>query len=938
MKTKKTALLLTLLLFVSFSIQSQNFDSKSKIPTDTSIRIGKLSNGLTYYIKYNGKPEKRVELRLAVNAGSILETDAQRGLAHFTEHMAFNGTKNFEKNELISYLQTIGVRFGADVNAYTSFDQTVYMLQLPTDKEDILKKGFLVLSDWAHNLTFDSVEVEKERGVVIEEWRLGRGGEQRMLDKYLPFLFYKSRYAERIPIGTKENLETFKHFSLIDFYKEWYRPDLMAVIVVGDMPVNEAEEMIKQNFSGIQSPKNEKPREDYGVPDHKETLISINTDKEASSTNVRMFYKADHKPQITLSDFREYYLEQLYSQMLNQRLSELEQQASPPFIGAYSYYSGLVGVRTKDAYVSMAMVSDSGIVSGTKATLEENERVKRYGFTPGELDRAKKDLLNSYEIIYQEKNKTESDKLADEYIRNFLTQEPIPGIAFEYNFFKYLVPQISLDEVNNLAKIWIKDSDRVLVVTAPEKPSIKIPTKDDMLALINNVEKENIKPYEDKLASSELMKEKPVAGKVVDKKYNEKVGVYNLKLSNGVEVLLKPTDFKNDQILMSAVSPGGQFLYPDSDNYSAVYATAVLTEGGVDGFSNIELQKLLSGKAVSVNPIISQYTEGFSGSCAPKDFETMMQLVNLYFTKPRVDTVAYKSYISRFKAYLQNLSSNPQYYYSDQVTRTLTQNHPRGGGIPTPADIDKINLTRAVSIYKDRFADASDFTFVLVGSFKVDSIVPFIETYLGSLPDIHRKESWHDAGIRPPKGPVFKKVYKGADPKSRVTIVFTDSSPYNKKDAYYLESLVDLLNIRLVEDLREEKSGVYNVRASASINRIPYENCNITIRFPCAPENVDSLVNDALEIDKQIEQDGPSKKNLDKVKEAQLREFEVGSKTNEFWLNYLKDKWLYHEDLNDVNNTTKQINKLKAKDIKNVANKYLKKDYIEVVLYPEKKE
>jgi zinc protease len=832
-------------------------------------------------------------------------------------------------------LQSVGVRFGADLNAYTSFDETIYTLLLPTDKPDILEKGFVVLSDWAHNLTFDSTEIRKERGVVIEEWRLGRGAEQRMRDKYLPMIFHNSRYAERLPIGTKKSLETFKDSSLKRFYKDWYRPDLMGVVVVGDLSVKEAELLIKKNFADIPAPNKPRERKIYNVPDHPETFISINTDKEASTTNIMIFYKTNHRPEITIADFKPYYIQLLYFQMLNQRLGELEQQANPPFIGAYSYF-GNIGARTKDAYVSLAMVSDTGIIRGLQTILEENEKVKRFGFSQSELDRAKKDLLNSFEIMYQERDKTESDKLADEYVRNFLIHEPIPGITFEYEYFKYLLPQITLGEMDSLAKAWIVDTNRVLVITAPNKPSVKIPSENEIRSEINKVENEKLQAYEDKLTSTDLMKEKPVGGTISNRKYFAEINTYFITLSNGVNVLLKPTPFKNDQILMSAFSPGGQFLYPDSDNFSASWAPEIVKESGIDGFSYIDLQKLLSGKEAVVRPNIGLYTEGLDGSSSPKDFETMMQLTFLYFTKPRIDTLAFISFISRYKAYLKNLLSNPQNYYSDQLAHILSQNHPRGEYPPTPSDLDKIRLSSAFRIYKDRFADASDFTFVLVGSFKVDSIIPFIETYLGSLPDIHRKETWRDIGIRPPKGSVYKKIFKGSDPKSRVTMVFTDSSKYDEKDAYYLQSLADFMNIRLIEVLREEKGGVYGVKASASMTRIPYSSYRIKIQFACAPENVDSLVNDALEIIKEIKQKGVSKDYLNKIKETQRREFQVSVNTNEYWLGYLQNQWFYHENMNQVNQSLKEIIHLKSRDIQKVANKYFKKDYIEVVLYPEK--
>jgi len=928
------SILALLVFWISSTLSfSQGYNLSQTIPFDSSIRVGKLPNGFRYYIKKNKKPENRVELRLAVNAGSILEDTDQIGLAHFTEHMAFNGTKHFAKNDMVSYLQTVGVRFGADINAYTGFDATVYMLQVPTDREDVIKKGFQVLEDWSHELTFDSTELEKERGVVIEEWRIGRGAEQRMQEKYWPILFRNSRYAVRLPIGTKENLEKFRRNTIVRFYNDWYRPDLMAFIAVGDINVNEFEKMIKEHFSKLPSKINPRPRIDYSVPDHKETLVCITSDKEAPEATANIFYMANEKPEKTNGDYRENAKKQLYFEMFNQRISELTRNEKPPFINAYSYY-GSIGARGKEAYISSALVSDTGIISGFISILRENERVKKFGFLQSELDRAKKDVLIAYEKYYNERDKTESDNFADEYIRNFLVREPVPGIAFEYNFMKYALPGVTLNEVNELAKKWITDTNRVVIVTAPMKDSIVLPKESDIKIAIEKIAKENIQPYTDNLSSSQLMKEKPVPGKIISEKAIPEIGVTELKLSNGIKVLLKPTDYKNDEILLSSISPGGQFLYPDSDNFSANFAASVIDECGVSEFSLTDLQKLLAGKNVSVSPYISSYTEGIKGNCVPKDMETMFQLIYLYFTQPRIDTAAFISFTKRMKASLKDIYSNPLNYYSNELTHTLTQNHPRGGGIPKETDIDKIKLSRVYQIYRDRFADASDFTFEIVGNFKIDSIKSFLENYLASLPSLNRNDTWKDIGIRPPKGNVAKNIYRGTDPKSYVTMVFTDTAIYNPNEAYYLKSLTDLLNIRLIEVLREEKSGVYGIRASSSMNRVPYNFYNITIKYPCAPYNVDSLVSEALGIGKDIQIKGVSKINMKKIKEAQERELELNLKSNKYWLAYIENAKFLNDNLLDILKLKKRIEKLKSKDIKTVARKYFKDQYIKVVLYP----
>jgi zinc protease len=930
---------LSILTFIIWTISfgeltAQPFDYSQKIPMDSSIRYGKLPNGITYYIKRNLKPEKRVELRLAVNAGSILEDSDQLGLAHFTEHMAFNGTKHFAKNELVSYLQSVGVRFGADLNAYTGFDETVYMLQIPTDKEDLIEKGIDVLEDWAHELSFDTSEIDKERGVVIEEWRLGRGAEQRMEDKYFPVIFHNSRYAKRLPIGNKESLEKFQYNVLKRFYSDWYRPDLMAVLAIGDIDVNEYEKKIKEHFSNIPIKQNRRPRKEYEVPNHKETFVCVTSDKEAPITTVGIYYKTDEKPQVTIGEFREYARRQLYFEMFNQRIAELTQLPNPPFINAFSYF-GNIGARNKEAYVSEAIVSDTGINTGLKALLEENEKAKQFGFAQSELDRAKMNLLNGFEKYYNERDKTESDNYASEYIRNFLNKEPIPGITFEFNFMKQYLPEVTLGDINKLAKEWIIDTNRVAVVTAPQKEGLVLPSEKAILAVIDNSAKQQLKAYNDKLANTELMAQKPKAGKILSEKNIPEIGVTIFTLSNGCKVLLKPTDFKNDEIQFSGVSPGGQFLYADSDHFSAHFAISVVTESGVSDFSNIELQKLLAGKTVSAEPNIGNGTEGIKASCAPKDLETMFQLVYLYFTKPRVDSNAFISFKNKIKAYLNNIESNPQMYYSDQVAKILSQNNPRGGGIPKETDIEKINLKRVYEIYRDRFADASDFNFVMVGNFKTDSVRHFLETYIASLPSINRKETWKDLGIRPPKGNVYKNINKGSDPKSFVSLYFTDTANYNTDDAYWLRSLEDLLDIRLIEMLREEKSGVYSVGAKATMSRVPYNNYSISIKFPCAPNNIDSLVKEAFDIISEIKETGVSEKNMGKIKETQERELEVSLKKNGYWLSYLENSYLYNDDLLNILKKKERIEKLTSKNIQEVARKYFKDQYIKIVLYPE---
>ncbi|MCU0393576.1 MAG: insulinase family protein, partial [Thermoflexibacter sp.] len=911
-------LFLALGCFVSLSSAQEATEFKLPIPLDPAVRTGKLPNGITYYLRRNNKPEKRLIMRLAINAGSMQEDDDQLGLAHFSEHMLFNGTKNFPKNELVKFLQSTGVKSGADLNAYTSFDETVYELMLPSDSASIVEKGFQVLEDWASSATFDNTEIDKERGVVIEEWRLGRGAEQRMFDKYFPIMYKDSRYASRLPIGKKEILESFKYETIKRFYKDWYRPDLMGVVVVGDMDLNEMEKKVKQHFSKIKpADKKARKKELFPVPDHKETYVSILTDKEATQVNVQVMYKHPKMLMNTREDMRKSMIHSLYNGMFGRRLDEIRQLADPPFSFAYSGYGS--ETRSKDSYFAFAIASEVGAERALKTLLEENQRVKKFGFTQGELDRYKKVLLKRYEQGYNERNKTESEQFAQEYVSLFLENEPSPGIEFEYEFYKKHLEQVTLEEINELAKKWITSENRVVIITAPDKETVKLPTEERVRKMLIEAGTASLKPYEDKAVATSLMTKMPVAGKVTAEKKIESLGITEVTLSNGVKVVLKPTDFKNDEILLSAYSVGGQSIYADTDMYNAQYASAIVGQSGVATYSTTDLNKMMSGKTVRVNPSVNQLTEGFNGSFSPADIESAFQMIHLYFTEPRKDAEAYQSFVSKQKSFIQNLTSNPQFFFLDAVTKITTQNHPRSSGLPKAEDFDKINYDRAFEIYRERFADASDFTFFFVGNFKLEEIKPMLETYLGSLPATNRQENWKDLGIRPPKGIVEKEVLKGTDPKSLVALVFSGEAAYSRKEAYLLSSLAELLNIKLIESVREDQGGVYGINAFCALNKFPYSNYTCQIQFPCAPENVEKLTQVAISEVKKIQEKGPDEADLNKVKETQKRTRETNLKENRYWLTQLQSYYFQGDNVEQLNEADKAIDVLSAKAMQETA-------------------
>ncbi|MDB5247021.1 MAG: peptidase [Segetibacter sp.] len=924
-----------ILITMGISVNAQTPAGK-KLAVMPEVKIGKLANGLTYYIRKNQEPKNRAELRLAVKAGSILENEQQLGLAHFTEHMAFNGTKNFKKQELVDFLEKSGVSFGADLNAYTSFDETVYMLQLPTDSPTVFKKGFQILEDWAHNVSFEHAEIDKERGVVIEEWRLGQGANERMRAKYFPVILKGSRYATRLPIGTKKNLETFKYETVKQFYKDWYRPDLQAVLVVGDIDVAEVEKLIIKHFSSIPKAVNAKPRTKFGIPAQKETQAVILTDPEQTYNVVQIFYKQPSIPQAkTDVEYRASIVRSLFNQMMSARLQEIAQKPSAPFLFGNSSYGKFIG--DKDALTLVAVAKDGkGIPNATEALLQENERVRQNGFTQGELDRAKAASLSGMENAYSERSKTNSGQLVEELIRNFLTGEPIPGIAKEYELYQQYIPGIQLSEVNSLITQWLKPQDRAIVVTAPESEKANLVTEAQMLALVNK-QQGSLTAYEDKVMKGDLLAKQPVAGKITAEKKIAELGVTELTLSNGAKVVLKPTDFKNNQILISAISKGGSSLYSDSDYLSAANAVSVALYGGVGNYDIMSLQKELQAKQVSVSPSIGQYTEGIGGSSTPKDLETAFQLLHGYFTEPRRDSSMFEVLKQQLTASLINKGKDPSSVFSDSVSYIMANYNPRR----RPLTVDRLNeikLDKAFSIYQDRFSDAGDFIFTFVGNFNIDSIKPNIEKYIASLPSAGRKESWKDVGIRYPTGVVNKEIRKGRESKSSVRISFTGTTEYSDLEATQLDQAAKVLEIRLREILREDQGGVYGVGVNANINREPINSYSVTISFGCAPENVDKLTGLIMEEIKNMKANGGNQTNVEKVIAEDTRGLETSVKENDYWLYNLQDKYYFNEDPKIILEDASMVKKLTVARTKELANKYFNPDnMVKLVLMPETK-
>ena len=833
LKLSTWALLFLVLPLATFAFQ--------QLPQDPSVKIGKLDNGFTYYLRQNAKPENRIEFRLAINAGSILEDDDQQGLAHFTEHMLFNGTKNFEKNELISFLQNMGLEFGGDLNAYTSFDETVYFLPIPTEDKENVDKALTVLSDWAHNATFDNTEIDKERGVVMEEWRLGRGAAQRMREETWPVVLQGSRYAERLPIGKESVLQNFKYDAAKRFYRDWYRPDLMAIIAVGDFDPAEMETKIKSYFGSIENPKQPKERKYYDLPPFKGTRIAVATDDEATGSSIAVGFitPGTDKPENVLNDFRNGLLNGLYGQMINQRLREKVQSENPPYLFSFSGYGASLG-KYKKEYSIVVNVKDGMFKEGLKAAMVENERVRRYGFTDGELERVKALYLNAYERRAKEADKAQSGSLVNIYVQHFLNGGTLLSEQQELDLMNQLVPTIKVEEINELVKGWITEDNQTIMITAKTDEEPNIPSESELKSIITDVRTDqSIEPYAEEKLATALMTSAPKAGKVVSENLNQTTGITKLTLSNGVTVYVKPTDFKNDEVRMSAYSEGGASLYSADEYMNITNADQVVSQLGLGEFSQVDLGKFMTGKTAAVGASIGQYEESMSGFSSIKDLETFFQMVHLKFTTVRSDEQAFKSWVTRMKTLYANVGSSPDIKYQLEAQKIMFGDNPWARGLPTAEDMDQLSLDRVMQIYKERFANAGDFNFVFVGNIDLKTFKPLLERYIASLPSTGKKETIKDLNLNPVPGEISQNVYAGVDDKSVVTITLSGDYDYSLENNGLMSTAASILTNKMIETLREELGGVYGVSAQASTSRQPSERFVFTISFPCKPENAE---------------------------------------------------------------------------------------------------
>ena len=909
------------------------------LPVDKNVRIGQLDNGLTYYIRHNKLPENRAEFYIAQKVGSILEEPQQRGLAHFLEHMAFNGTKNFPGDDkglgVIPWCETVGIKFGTNLNAYTSIDETVYNISnAPIDRTGVLDSCLLILHDWSNYILLKDDEIDKERGVIREEWRSRNSGMLRVYTDLLPTIYQGDKYADCMPIGSIDVINNFPYKDIRDYYHKWYRPDLQGIVIVGDIDVDTVEAKLKAVFADVQKPVNPAERTYYPVTDNKEPIVAIGTDKEVDDPSIEIYFKQDATPDSEKNNvgyLASQYMTSMISSMLDARLSELVQSANPPFTRASSDYSDFFVAKTKEAFALSASSKADGIETALKTLLQETERARRFGFTESEYARARANYLQSLESAYNEREKTKHGSYVREYVQNFLNGEPIPGIEAKYAMMNQLAPNIPLQAMNMVMQQLVPDSNQVVIIAGPAKEGLKYPTKEEVISLLKGMKDLDLQAYVDKVSDEPLMKEAPKGGKIISEKEGDIYGSTKLVLSNGVTVYVKKTDFKADEIRMKGTSLGGKSIFPDKDALNFAVMDNVIAVGGLGNFSQVDLTKVLAGKKVSVNAGLGATTENVFGTCSPKDFETMMQLTYLTFTAPRKDAEAFESFKNRMKAQLESAQANPLSSINDSLQKAMYNNHPRVV-MMKPEMVDQIDYDRILEMYNDRFKDASDFTFYFVGNIDLETAKPLIAEYLGALPAINRKETFKDTKMSIRKG-VYKNEYAKEQQTPTATIVFLYSgkAPYTLKNDILLSFATQVLDMVYTEEVREKEGGTYGVNCYGDLQKYPKEQLLLQIVFQTDPAKKDKLAGIVVDELKKLAAEGPSDVHLQKVKEYMLKKYADNQKENGYWMNNLNDYFYYGMDMTE--GYTDIVNSITAKDIQKFVSDLLKQgNEIEVTM------
>ncbi|PUZ23932.1 insulinase family protein [Chitinophaga costaii] len=905
------------------------------LPLDPAVHTGKLANGFTYYIRKNTEPKHRVVFYLVNKIGSMQEVENQRGLAHMMEHMSFNGTTHYPKNELVEYLQKSGVRFGADLNAYTSFNETVYQLPLPSDDTSILRNGLQIMRDWASEATLDPVEIDKERGVVLEEKRLRNGAGQRFQDIAMPLQVNHSRYADRLPIGLESVLKSFTPATLHAFYQDWYRPDLQALIVVGDIDEAAMEQQVKQLFGTLKNPAKEKVRETYKIPLTGKNQFLAFTDPEIQRVQLEMLIKLPGTELKTKADYHRVLVEAVMNAAFDERFEQIMTQGNPPYLQA--------GASSNDFMANLhgfslnVVPKPNQLQAAFTAAWTEVQRMKAYGPTEAELDRARKNMLQQYEMAYKERDKTSSNAYVREYLQYFLKGTAAPGIGAEYELAKEILPQITIAEVHAYAQKVIQNTNRDIYIQAPEKEKASLPseaTVNEWIAAVNNTK---LEPWKEAASGDGLLKTLPMAGKVIKRSGPDSIGVFSYTLSNGATVLVKPTDYKNDEIIFTGFSAGGTSLYPDSLFMSASNAAGVIASNGLGDLDPVALSKVLTGKSAQASPFIQERYDGIQGSASPADLETALQLLYLEFTAPRKDTVIFNGMISRSKASLIGRSNNPDAVFSDSASAILGMHHYRRMPV-TEARIEQINQDAAYRIYKERFANAGTFTFIFAGNIDTSKLIPLVEQYIGALPGHAATSSWQDLGIHIPEGKLSTTVFKGDDNKANVNLIYSGPYTYNENNNMDLSALGSILQYRITERIREAEGGAYSPRAGVSFNKLPQSRYAFTIQITCAPANVEKLVTATQEEIAKLKANGPSTDDLTKFTAETSRSVELQLRSNGFWMQYISSHLQNGDPMSSILRFNDRLKSVTVDRLKQAANLYFNDaNFIRLVHMPEKK-
>lgn len=910
-----------------------------KIPVDPQVRVGKLENGLTYYIRKNTYTEKRADFYIAQKVGSMQEEDNQAGLAHFLEHMAFNGTKNFPgKKTMLNYLESIGIKFGANINAYTSFDKTVYNLNdVPLVRNGILDSCLMVLHDWSGFITLKDEQIDEERLVIKEEWRTRSGAQSRIWDKQLPVIMKGSKYAERMPIGKMEIVENFSYQTLRDYYHKWYRPDLQGIVIVGDINIDEVETKIKALWSDIPKPENPAERIYYSVPDNDKPIVSLLTDPESVNTMVSLYFKHDVIPANTKQTKEGLFvgiIKSLASMMLSDRLAEISQKGDAPFTASRASDGEFFVSKTKDAWTTIALSKEGKIQETLTSLIRENERIKRFGYTESEIERAKATLLEQSENMYNNRNKELNNRYAQEYVNNFTDDQGIPGIEYMYHLVKEFIPLINAQSINAVVKQLIADNNIVITVTGPEKEGLVYPTTEELLNVFKKVETENITAYQESIPNEPLIRQLPKPGSVIKSEADSILGSTVWTLSNGMKVVIKKTDFKDDQILMSALAYGGTSIIPDADIYNADMASMLPSIGGIGEFSSTDLKKRLAGKSASISNNISLYTHGFNGSSNMKDLETMFQLIYLYFTAPRRDEGAYQNILNLIKDRLKNLACEPSFILEVNKTKAIYGDNPRMRDMLLE-DAEKLNYDRIVEIYKEIYANPGSFVFNFVGTVDEVTLKPLVEQYLASLPSGNKEAKYKDIDTSIRKGH-FEDVFEQdmRTPKTSAFAMYSGTLNYELKNQLALSVLKQILDIVYVRTVREEAGGTYGVEVRSWISRIPAGQSVLQMSFDTDPERVSMIapiINREL---MKIAENGPEDSDLLKVKEYMMKKFQEDEKHNGYWLGILVSKYFYGEE--NHTNYLSLVNALTKEDIKTLTKQLLSQNnHIEIIMNPK---